>query len=259
MIELSTVNYIFGSPGTGKTTVLAMLSKQLRKRGYTCFSNVEIEGCYLYNDLDVGKYSFKSPTKKQCVFCDEAGIIYNNRSAFQKNGIMSDEDRVYYWKRVRHDCEEGGKNIFVMISQSWNDIDKKIRDLSTSYFHLKKFGPLTVIRPIYKKCDIDDQTHEPTDYFTIDFFWNYKFCWRPAYYKMFDSFEMKHLPNWLAEHPDAEPYHSPKYNNRRKFWKEKSLTVESSEDAKLNLENDIQESGSKSIRNEPSSSYLSNW
>lgn len=230
MIELSTVNYIFGSPGCGKSTVLAMLSVQLRKKGYTVYSNVEISGTYLYDDEDFGKYSFKSPSKKQALLIDEAGVVYNNRQF--KNGLLSDPDRMYYWKRVRHDADEGGNTIVVMVSQSWSDIDKKCRDLSTSYFHLKKYGPLTVIRPIYKKCEIDNQTHEPVDFYVIDIFFHYKYCFRPLYYEMFDSFEMKPMPNWLEMHPEIKPLPF-KNNTPLKKWLLKSTLPEFPEEAGL--------------------------
>lgn len=187
MFRYSHVNYIFGSPGSGKSCVLAMICKYFTKKGVKVFSNYPIEGAILINDEDVGYYSFKN----SILLVDEAGICYNNRDAVSKRGLLVDKQRLSYWKLIRHD-----RCIAFIASQSWDEIDKKLRDLATAYFLIKKYNFFTLIKPIYKKVDIDDTTHQPCDFFVFDMIWNWRLCLRSKYYKMFDSYTMPPLPEY---------------------------------------------------------------
>lgn len=195
------INYIFGSPGAGKSTVLAMICKYYTKKGIQCYSNTPIDGAILIDDTDIGYFSFSGGV----LLLDEMGVVYNNR--LFKGGLLSDQKRLYYWKRIRHDHVKA----VYLASQSWSDVDKKLRDLSTSYYLLKRLPlGLTVIKPIYKKVDIDEVTHEPADFFVMDLFFNWSICFRPLYYKMFDSYEMEYLPPYPAakDVKDQEVIHS---------------------------------------------------
>ena len=54
----------------------------------------------------------------------------------------------------------------------------------------------TTYKKVYKKVDIDEQTHEPTDMYYISLFTAWKWLYRPRYYKLFDSFEAPELPDY---------------------------------------------------------------
>lgn len=200
MLKFGTVNYIFGSPGSGKTTVLAKLAVYYNKHGFKgrIYANFPCKGTILIKDEDIGYYNFYN----SILLLDELGITYNNREAFSKRGLMQDPLRLRYWKLIRHylEHENGPKGRCFLASQSWDDVDKKLRDLSTNYYLIKKsiFRFLTVIKSIYKKVEIDETTHQPCDFYVIDVFFNWSLCWRSRYYKMFDSFDCPELPdfNW---------------------------------------------------------------
>lgn len=184
---MATVNYIFGAPGTGKTCYLAKLCKYYTKKGIRCFSNFPLKGAYLINDNQVGYFSFKNSV----LLLDECGISYDSRGFSDKNGMFKDKMRLQYWKLARH----YGVTIWCA-SQGWDDIDKKIKTLSTNYIHIRKsiLPFFTLCRPIVKKCEIDEETHQPMDYFVITPFLRWRLLFRPAYYKYFDSFDAPPLP-----------------------------------------------------------------
>ena len=57
-LNFSPVNYVFGSPGAGKTTVLAKIAHQLKKRNpdLKICANFPLSGTYQIEDIDVGHY-----------------------------------------------------------------------------------------------------------------------------------------------------------------------------------------------------------
>lgn len=198
MIKYSYVNYIFGSPGAGKTTVLSKIGQYFIKKfkkshsDAKVYSNFPLKGAVFISDEDLGYWSFGEGS---VILLDECGISYNNRNF--KSGLMSDPQRLAYWKLVRH-----YKNILFLASQSWSDVDKKCRDLSTNYMLIKRsiIPGCTILKPIYKKVDIDENTHEPADFYVIDVFWNWKLIFRKRWYKYFNSFDAPELPPY----PDKE-------------------------------------------------------
>lgn len=217
MLKFGVINYIFGSPGSGKTTVLAMIAKRYMKDPKfknKIYANFLLEGATFIPDEAIGYFGFYN----SIIFLDECGISYNNREAFSKKGLMQDPRRLLYWKLARHYLEHGmgPKGKIFIASQSWDDVDKKLRDLSTNYYLIKKFGlfrPVTVIKPIYKKVDIDKETHQPTDMYMMDFFWNWKLCLRCLYYKMFNSTEAPKLPEYNAPLLQPAQKGESKYDN----------------------------------------------
>lgn len=194
MIKLGTINYIFGSPRAGKTTLLVKICRKLGKNK-RIYSNFPCKGAILIKDEDIGYYDFSD----SIILLDEAGISYNNRDAASKRGLMQDPQRLQYWKLCGH--YKGCK--IVVASQSWNDVDKKVRDLATHYFYIRKFiiPCFTVCKPIFKVVDIDENTHEPADYYKFDVFWNWNWIWRRRYYKYFDSYEAPSLPQYPVTTP----------------------------------------------------------
>lgn len=194
MLKFGSVNYIFGSPGAGKTTVLSKIAQYFIKKKIPVYSNFPCKGCILIQDEEIGYYNFSSSV----ILIDEAGVCLSNREAFNKNALMNDKKRLQYWKLVRH-----YKACIIMASQSWEDVDKKCRDLSNRYFYIKRslFPCFTLVKPIFKCVDIDENTHQPSDFYKFDIFFNWMWVFRPKWYKYFDSYDCPPLPDY----PDRDP------------------------------------------------------
>lgn len=205
----STVNYIFGPPRSGKTTFLAKLSRKFLKDGRIVYANFELKDCIQISDEDLGYFDFG---ENAVLLLDECGISYNNRDAFSKNSLMKDKDRLDFWKKAGH---FKGTQIFVA-SQGWNDIDLKIRTLAQSYFFIRKwhFG-LSIIKPVLKDGGIDDNTHEPTDFYEFDIFFRWKILLRRRYYKYFNSYEHKYLDPYPVTVPQLTTPQGDKWRSKR--------------------------------------------
>lgn len=192
---MSTVNYLWGAPRSGKTTYLAYLCKKENKKKHPrpVFSNFPLKGATMIKDTDLGYYGFEG----SLILLDESGVAYDNRDF--KNGLFKDKQRLEWWKLAGHRKDkDSGANIEIWVaSQGWNDVDLKIRTLAESYFLCKKcfpFSSFSKIKPVIKTCDIDPNTHEPADYFKFDFPFSTKLLFRKPLYKYFDSYSCSPLP-----------------------------------------------------------------
>lgn len=185
------MTYVFGAPGCGKTPYCASLvkkctSKKSYKKRYPngVFTNFPCEGAHLLDSADVGMYQLD-----HClIILDESGVDFNNRDF--KKGLLSDKGRLDFYKKHRHYHTD-----IVIVSQGWDEVDKKLRTLCVQYYMLKRslLPFFTRVKRVIKKCDIDEKTHEPCDFFSFDVFGT-SFLFRPRYYRMFDSFECTPLP-----------------------------------------------------------------
>lgn len=137
--------HVFAPPGTGKTTLAAHLVRDSFVNHGTkkVYSNVPIRGALKLDFKDLGKHEYRD-----CVFLiDEAGIELSNRN-WQKN---LDDDQIYVLKKHRH------YNIDIYVfSQHYNDVDNKLRELTTQILFLKKSRiPFFVhAKAVYKTMDL---------------------------------------------------------------------------------------------------------
>lgn len=182
---------IFGNPGCGKTTYACKLlnerKKKINKFGYKrLYSNFENTLCSSISLTDIGKWTL--PFNSYLVV-DEAGIQYNNRK-FKS----LPQHTIEWFKLHRH----YGVDVD-FISQSWDDIDITIRRLADEIWYLKKVGPFTVVRRIFKRIQVNEETHQIEDgYFLRKFFGiildfllgspSFKIFLRKPYYKYFDTY-----------------------------------------------------------------------
>lgn len=121
----------FGVPGSGKTSMAALLSKFSQSERYRVLSNFDLKGAYKVIASDLGVYDMSFDGDGCHVFLDEASSDFDNRN-FKGFATSSAKD---YFSFHRHQ-----NNMVDVFSQGY-DIDKRIRDrtAASGLFHLKKF------------------------------------------------------------------------------------------------------------------------
>lgn len=217
------IRIFFGNPGCGKTTCMVRNMKIMQKYPKSLhyklcnifpfslimkpkYSNIVEYYSNFESDLskhisleNLGKWTLP-PNSYLCV--DESGIEYNSR----KYKSLPQETIAWY-KLYRH-YEVG---IIDFVSQSWEDMDITIRRLADEFWYLRKLGPFTLVRRIYKWVGIDDETHQITDMYKFGSFFRrilpppfYRKDWylvfRPFHYKHFDSYARYYLPTYEEWH-----------------------------------------------------------
>jgi hypothetical protein len=190
---------VFGSPGAGKTTLAARYTKQFLKQNIPVYGNAEIVGMIPFPLEKLGKVT---PPAGSVLIVDEAGIEYNNR----KYKTLP-QKTIEWFKLHRH----YGVDIIVL-SQSWEDMDITLRRLADKLVYIRKLGAgLTILRPVKKFVQIDQETHQIVDGFRFLPIWYsllrtliigrlvrlpkpFSFLFRPRYYKLFDSWAVPETP-----------------------------------------------------------------
>lgn len=146
------ITVCFGSPGAGKTTLACreILKSQKEYRytfanfGCTCadFDNVSL--------ADLGNWTFP---RGSFIAIDEAGIEYNNR----KFKTLS-QKTIEWFKLHRHyGCD------IEVYSQSWEDMDITLRRLADRLYYIRRLGPFTLKRRVFKRVTINKETEQIID------------------------------------------------------------------------------------------------
>lgn len=188
------IRTFFGNPGCGKTTLLCKMALKNQKRYSEAVTNFKhnVPGACYYESLEgLGSWV---PPDNLWFGIDEAGIDFNNRS--YKSMALG---LIAYLKKHRHLYHD-----IDVFSQSWDDIDITIRRLSVDLWHMRKLGPWTLCRRVYKRTEVDQTTHQIIDgYKMASMAWllvfplqlgfpfekKFTLTFRPFYYKYFDSYE----------------------------------------------------------------------
>lgn len=125
-----TIRIWFGIPGSGKTSMAALLTRASIKLGYNVLSNVEITGAYKLNASDLGVYDMSFGGDGAHVILDEASLEFDNRNHKE----FAKTEKGTYFALHRH-----MNNRVDVFSQGY-DIDKRIRDRASSsgLFHLRR-------------------------------------------------------------------------------------------------------------------------
>lgn len=194
---------IFGLPGSGKSTFLAKLAKEYQRMGYRVLVNRDypIDGCYLYSWSDVGKYDMSGSV----ILIDEVSLYADNRDFKQFHHSLKQ-----FFILHRHYHID-----IVWCTQQFDGVDRKIRELtsqlyfvSPTIFGFSKLIALQKIMYIPTKRDLkNNPTAEPHQaLIRIGLlkillspigrsFWRpLKLCYRPRYYRYFDSYTAPDLP-----------------------------------------------------------------
>ena len=202
----------FGSPGAGKTTMAVRELRKARKIYRYTFANFGCKGI-TQDDVNLAGLGTWTFPRGSYVAIDEAGIEYNNRK-FKS----LDQETIKWYKLHRH----YGVDVSIW-SQSWDDMDITLRRLADRLYYIKKLGPFTLIRRVYKRVTVNKETEQIIDgYKMVSMLWlllkpiyyasyallglgfffklilpfdEIKLVWRRPYYKFFDTHAAPYLPD----------------------------------------------------------------
>lgn len=135
----STVTFIVGQIGSGKSAYSVRLARRYLKRGRPVYATDYIAGTYRFDPAWLS--NMKCP-KGSLLIIDEAALKFNSRE-FAKIS----KDVLAYFKKCRH-----YGNDVVLISQTFSDSDKQIREIATNVLFLRKLGFFTF--PVKVKGDV---------------------------------------------------------------------------------------------------------
>lgn len=174
------VTYIAGDIGSGKSTYSAKLAYQHIKQGWKVYSNSYIEGCY---KITLDELKTKVCPENSLIIIDEASLEINSR-AFAKTQITL----IAYMKLCRH-----YKNKVILISQTFGDTDKQIRELAAKVYFIRKIIPglISVPARVVGKLGIG-QDGQPCVQYEIKKLGTPFYL--PKWYKYFNSFERENKP-----------------------------------------------------------------
>ena len=198
MVVYMAVSLYFGLPGCGKTTWLTALAvKSIKKNQYKfVFSNVHLNipgVTYIDNDC-IGQYELHD-----CLLLIDEATLFADSRDYKR----FDKSRMEYFLEHRHRNAD-----IVLFTQQWDGVDRKIRVITDRVYYVFKgiflghwFStcwriPYGILFPDPKKTgdrlgEIIQGYRKPN--FLIRLFSPRIF--RPKYYKYFDSWELKPLPD----------------------------------------------------------------
>ena len=178
------VDCIFGFPGCGKSTELAKIAvrelKKIRKgksKYKAVASNVPVPGCELISWDMLGFYDITD----RLILIDEITLLADNRN-FKNFGQEKKEWILLH----RHDkCD------FIYFTQFYNNVDKKIRDVTFNTWYLRKLFCFSYRILIPHAVLVPEQTGEIIQGYKKPTLFNtrIKFTFRPCYYQYFDSYD----------------------------------------------------------------------
>lgn len=201
----------FGVPGCGKSTFLAMIAtKELRKikKGKSKYkyvlTNFPVHGCSCVRLEDLGRYDIHD----SLILFDEITLDADSRD-FKTFPIYTKT----FFTLHRH-----LNNDIIYFCQDFSRVDKTIRNLTFDlwYIHSSIFPLLSqfsVAKRIYRNININEYTSELTLGYRFAKFTEILFskskvsCFRPHWYKYFDSFDklqLDGLPEFKIESWDSD-------------------------------------------------------
>lgn len=190
--HISRLSIYCGVPGSGKSSLAAATALQYMSHNLPVWSNVPIVGAFALDVKDLGRVDISGPG---LVIIDEAGLDFDNR---QFKSFTADQ--VYFFKYHRHHSLR--VDVF---SQSWNDMDLKIRAVAARLYTchrvpLPGLGRFVWTREVVKSIKIDENTHQLSDFHAYSFGVG---GLRPHYvasaWSLFDTHETRALPSFNFE------------------------------------------------------------
>lgn len=183
------ITCFFGLPRSGKSTMLAKIAvNELRRiqKGKSPYkrvlSNYYIAGCEKFTFEQIGKVDMSD----SLILIDEITLDADSRDF--KN--FSYELKQFFILHGHYGID------IVYATQQYDGVDRKIRELTHNLYYMKKAGQLTYATAIYRHITITEESEIKMGYIfptllkiIFDFRHNVEICWRPKYYRYFDSFE----------------------------------------------------------------------
>lgn len=168
------ITFVAGQIGSGKSTFAAREAVRHLKKGWSVYSTDYIHGCY---KLDINDLKTKCAEKRSLLIIDEASLKMNSRD-FQRTKL----ELIEYFKMSRH-----YHNKIILISQTFTDTDKQIRDLSTRVLFIRRLLNGVISLPVRVTGDITiGQDGQPTMGYSLGHFSAPLLL--PRWFKYFDSF-----------------------------------------------------------------------
>lgn len=179
----------FGLPGCGKSTMLAKIAaKELKriskgKSPYSrIFCNYYIKGCLQIKFSDLGVYD----TSDSLILLDELTLDADSR----KYKDFADSSKQFFILHRKYNCD------IIYVTQQYDAVDRKIRELTSDLYYMKRSGAITYAQRIYRRIVITQdgdirmgyQFPKLTQIISHPSY-NLKICLRRRYYKYFNSFE----------------------------------------------------------------------
>ena len=185
----------FGLPGSGKTTVLADIVRQMHKKkknNFSVYCNFPIHNCLKVDRSDIGKYEFRQEgADGALILLDEGQTVYNCRNAMSKReSERLNKDEVEFFCMHRH-----RKTMVCCFSQGFEDMDKIIRNRTTRLYYVEKsrLRPFVKIRTISKMISIDELQKQIIEGFEFERF-SKRYVYGKRVWKMFDTYACPELP-----------------------------------------------------------------
>lgn len=190
---------MFGCPGCGKSTFMAMIAvKELRRirkgksRYEHVLTNFYVEGCEQISFDDLGRKDIEN----SLILFDEITLDADSR---QFKSFPNHVKIFFSLHRHVH-------NDIVYFMQDPSAVDKRIRDLTFDlwYVHapvLPFFRQFSIAKRIFRNININEFTSELTlgyrfaKFLEIIFTPSKRICFRPRYYRYFDSYDKLQLDN----------------------------------------------------------------
>lgn len=135
------ITMVFAPPGVGKTTYLVKKAFQMKKQGWMVYSTSRDIPChYFINPDDIGFFTFEGD--RNYLIIDEVSCIWHSRD-FKNNFVKMQRN---WLKFHRH------QHLFIlMASQSYDDVDKVIKLLTTDFWLLSRFANVFIVAKKIRK------------------------------------------------------------------------------------------------------------
>jgi len=120
------ITYVAAEIGAGKSCYASKIARGMQLKGRPVYSNSYIKGCYEFQVIQLETMAFEETA---FFIIDETGNEFNSRN-FAKTSLSL----IKYFKLSRHFKNDG-----MLLSQTFSDSDKQIRDLASRIIFIRPF------------------------------------------------------------------------------------------------------------------------